>query len=142
MTADAFIGWLHDLRYSRMVCMLLPTDAVMAYPIPVVRSGERMLVVPFFEVAADEAYRPYGFIAVPYGGERIVAYSAAPWLESVGAETLRLYSGNAQQMDAYYVRLAKWEAPDKAQCAELQSALLDMLKPDLAGFYRSIISER
>ena len=141
MTTDTFIGWLHDLRYSRMVCMLLPTDAVMAYPIPAVRCGERMLIIPLFETA-EEAYQPCGFIVVPCGGERIIAYSAAQWL-GFGAEgTMRLYSGDAQSMDAYYSRLAAWKTPDAEQCEALQHTLLNMLEPGLAGFYKSLLLKR
>ena len=141
MTTDAFIGWLHDLRFSRMVCMLLPTDAVMAYPIPVIRCDARMLIVPFFETAG-EAYQPCGFVAVPYGGERIIAYSAAQWLEGTAEENIRLYSGDAQCMDAYYSRLAAWETPDAGQCEALQRTLLSMLEPGLAGFYNSLLLKR
>ncbi len=137
MTTDAFIGWLHDLRYSRLVCMLLPTDAVMGYPIPAVRGGERTLIIPFF-TALEEMHQPCGLIAVAYGSERILAYGEAKWLGN--AEPVQLFSGDAQSMDAYYSRLAAWEAPDKIQCGIMQQILLDMLAPELAAFYKSVIS--
>lgn len=140
MTTDAFLGWLHDLRYSRMVCMLLPMGAVMGYPIPVMHSDSPMLMVPFFERTAEEAHLPCGWIAVPYGGDRIVAFSAARWLGDAAKTPVCLYNGEMQRMDAYYSRLAEAETPDAQECGLLQQELLSMLMPALAEFYKSIIS--
>ncbi len=142
MKTEEFFNWLHDLRYSRMICLLLPSAAVMGYPIPVIKSGDRALLLPFFEPLPDGGYRPCGMVGVPFGGTRILAYSAAQWLQSETGSDTPLYSGDAQRMDNYYSRLAAWDSADAAQCELLQLQLLDMLPPGTRQFYQSIIPEK
>ena len=47
-----FKEWLNNIRFARKVCMLIPMEACMGFPIVVKQGSE--YVIPFFKVTSTE----------------------------------------------------------------------------------------
>ena len=72
-----FKEWLNKVRFSRNICMLIPMEACMGYPI-IVKNG-REYIIPFFKVKSvenmDELTPPFAYIRIQYPCATILTYN-------------------------------------------------------------------
>ena len=72
-----FKEWLNNIRFSRKVCMLIPMEACMGFPI-VVKQGVEY-VIPFFKVAStektDTLSPPFAYLRISYPSATILTYN-------------------------------------------------------------------
>lgn len=74
---SGFKEWLNKVRFSRNVCMLIPMEACMGYPIVVEQGTE--YIVPFFKVASientDKLSPPFAYLRINYPSASILTYN-------------------------------------------------------------------
>lgn len=74
---DDFKEWLNIVRFSRSVCMMIPMEACMGYPIVVKQGAEYIL--PFFKVVSSERVDrlspPFAYLRVSYPKSAILTYN-------------------------------------------------------------------
>lgn len=72
-----FKEWLNNVRFSRKVCMLIPMEACMGYPV-VVKQGIEY-IIPFFKVAStrktDTLSPPFAYLRLSYPSAAILTYN-------------------------------------------------------------------
>ncbi len=72
-----FKEWLNSIRFSRKVCMLIPMEACMGYPI-VVKQGIEY-IIPFFKVSSiektDTLSPPFAYLRINYPSATILTYN-------------------------------------------------------------------
>lgn len=152
-----FKEWLNKVRFSRNVCMLIPMEACMGYPIVVEHGVE--YIIPFFKVASientDKLTPPFAYLRINYPSTTILTYNnlrTLPEWKSID------WSLTAEKNDSYIIA-SKIENYYKALCccenssriAEQQDELLlDCLysqsvdssnSPPLVVWYKKLIDE-
>lgn len=72
-----FKEWLNNIRFARKVCMLIPMEACMGFPIVVKQGSE--YVIPFFKVASteqtDTMSPPFAYLRISYPSATILTYN-------------------------------------------------------------------
>jgi len=72
-----FKEWLSNIRFSRKICMLIPMEACMGFPIVVKQGSE--YVIPFFKVASteqtDTMSPPFAYLRISYPSATILTYN-------------------------------------------------------------------
>ncbi|MBQ8836055.1 MAG: hypothetical protein IJ002_00940 [Clostridia bacterium] len=72
-----FKEWLNNIRFSRKVCMLIPMEACMGFPIAVKQGTE--YIVPFFKVTSTEKMDtlspPFAYLRIGYPSATILTYN-------------------------------------------------------------------
>ena len=72
-----FKEWLSNIRFSRKICMLIPMEACMGYPIVVKQGSE--YVLPFFKVTStektDTMSPPFAYLRINYPAATILTYN-------------------------------------------------------------------
>lgn len=72
-----FKEWLNSIRFSRKVCMLIPMEACMGFPV-VVRHGAEY-IIPFFKVTStektDTLSPPFAYLRISYPSATILTYN-------------------------------------------------------------------
>lgn len=72
-----FKEWLNKVRFSRNVCMLIPMESCMGYPIVVKRGKE--FVIPFFKVTSTEKIDtlspPFAYLRISFPSASILTYN-------------------------------------------------------------------
>lgn len=68
-------NWLWSFRTRRNVCMLIPMEAAMGYPIEIKNAAEYL--IPFYRLSPAEncCYPPFAYIRASYPGGGILTYS-------------------------------------------------------------------
>jgi len=72
-----FKDWLNSIRFSRNVCMLIPMEACMGFPI-VVKHGDEY-IIPFFKVMSTEKTDilspPFAYLRISFPSAAILTYN-------------------------------------------------------------------
>ena len=72
-----FKEWLSNVRFSRKICMLIPMEACMGFPIVVKQGSE--YVIPFFKVTSteqtDTMSPPFAYLRISYPSATILTYN-------------------------------------------------------------------
>ncbi len=72
-----FKEWLTNIRFSRKVCMLIPMEACMGFPVVVKQGSE--YVIPFFKVSStektDTLSPPFAYLRISYPSASILTYN-------------------------------------------------------------------
>ena len=72
-----FKDWLNSIRFSRKVCMLIPMEACMGFPI-VVKHGDEY-IIPFFKVTSTEKTDilspPFAYLRISFPSAAILTYN-------------------------------------------------------------------
>lgn len=140
--------WLSVVRYSRNICMLIPMEACMGYPIAI-KQGEEF-IVPFFRVVStkntDRLFPPFAYIRISYPSGTILTYNnlrtLSDWKEIDWNSTAdNADSGErVRRIDSYYRALfdQSYTLPDNEYFDELLS---DSFNQPLAVWYKKLIAE-
>lgn len=72
-----FKEWLNSIRFSRRVCMLIPMEACIGFPVVVKHGAE--YIIPFFEVTStkktDTLSPPFAYLRISYPSGTILTYN-------------------------------------------------------------------
>ena len=72
-----FKEWLSTIRFSRKVCMLIPMEACMGFPVVVKQGSE--YIIPFFKVTStektDTLSPPFAYLRINYPAATILTYN-------------------------------------------------------------------
>ena len=155
--AADFKEWLSKTRFSRSVCMLIPMEACMGYPV-VVERGEEYLI-PFFRVASsektDKLSPPFAYLRIRYPSAAILTYNnlrTLPEWKTINWDVLAEKGGDhmtAAKLEEYYGAICRREnTPQSARrqdellldCLQVRSAGGSGAHP-LAVWYKMLIAE-
>ncbi len=154
MNCDDFKEWLNKVRFLRNVCMLIPMEACMGYPIVVKNGSEYM--IPFFKVASiestDTLSPPFAYIRIGYPTATILTYNnlrtLPDWREVDWSATINKVEGDVleSKIEDYYKKLC--DCVCLPQNEELNDKLLlDSLRCEnsnshsLIVWYKKLIEE-
>ena len=152
-----FKEWLNKARFSRNVCLLIPMEACMGYPIVVARGSE--YIIPFFEVksieSTDKLSPPFAYLRISYPSAAILTYNnlrTLPEWKGYDWDVIierRENCTTAAKVEDYYKEICCCESPCK-NAAQLDELLLDCLYPQtidncnstpLVVWYKKLITE-
>lgn len=148
-----FKEWLNKIRFSRNVCMLIPMEACMGYPIVVEQGAEYM--IPFFKVTSientDKLCPPFAYLRINYPSAAILTYNnlrTLPEWKCIdwSITTEKNENGTtASKIEEYYKTISCNENP--FQIAEQQDQLLldclqlQSMDGNLVVWYKKLIDE-
>lgn len=152
-----FKGWLNKVRFSRNVCMLIPMEACMGYPI-VVEQGVEYLI-PFFKVISvdntDKLSPPIAYLRISYPSGAILTYNnlrTLPEWKKFNWDIItekRESCATAAKIEDYYGAICCREN-SRQSAAQQDEMLLDCLYsqsidnsglPPLVAWYKKLIAE-
>ena len=67
-------AWLRNIRAQRTLCMLIPMEASIGYPLEISAGKEYMLPFLFTDLKKGICYPPFAYIIVSYPDGEILAY--------------------------------------------------------------------
>ena len=152
-----FFEWLGSIRLSRKVCMLIPMEACMGFPV-VVRQGTEY-ILPFFKTASaqknDILSPPFAYLRVSFPAGDILTYNhlrtLPEWRNIDWNETVETHSDRctASELKKYYEIISRNEPAsctvyqqDARLCSCLHSLTNDSSQASsLVGWYQKLIDE-
>lgn len=151
-----FKEWLSSIRFSRMVCMLIPMEACMGVPVVVKRGAE--YIIPFFKVTStektDTLSPPFAYLRINYPSAVILTYnnlSALPEWKDIDWNIIAEKNENCittSKLKNYYKAIANQES--ESCFAEQDELLLECLSSQTADgnkesalviWYKKLIAE-
>ncbi len=151
-----FREWLNSFRFSRKVCMLIPMEACMGFPIVVKQNAEYIL--PFFKVTStektDTLSPPFAYLRINYPSATILTYNnlrTLPWWKDIDWNVITDKSENrtkTSKLENYYKAITNQEP--EACFAEQDELLLECLYSQSADsnrepfpviWYKKLIAE-
>lgn len=152
-----FKEWLNKTRFSRNICMLIPMEACMGYPIVVERGAE--YIIPFFKVISientDKLSPPFAYLRINYPSAVILTYNnlrTLPEWKKLDWDVIaekRENSTTAAKIEDYYKAVSCREN-SRQNAEQLDELLLDCLypqsidncdSPPLVVWYKKLIAE-
>lgn len=150
-----FKEWLNSIRFFRKVCMLIPMEACMGFPI-VVRHGDEY-IIPFFKVTSTEKTDilspPFAYLRISFPSAAILTYNnlrtLPEWKDidwNVIAE--RKEAAHTPKLKEYYKAItnqelvSRFEEQDELLLEYLNSQTADInLGSPLVIWYKKLITE-
>lgn len=154
---DDFREWLNIVRFSRNVCMLIPMEACIGYPL-VVEQGVEYLI-PFFRIVSNERTNrlspPFAYLRVSYPASTILTFNnlctLPEWKEIEWDEVVeyRECSNLALKINEYYNMICCYENAGNTieQLDEMLLNYLDSISAEnstsssLVIWYKKLIEE-
>lgn len=153
---DDFKEWLSNIRFSRKICMLIPMEACMGFPIVVKQGSE--YIIPFFKVASAEKTDimspPFAYLRISYPEAAILTYNnlrTLPEWKDIDWNEIAEKNENrttASKLNDYYKAITN---PEHVSCfADQDEQLLECLNSHSADsnkesplivWYKKLIAE-
>ena len=150
-----FKEWLNNIRFARKVCMLIPMEACMGFPIVVKQGSE--YVIPFFKVTSteqtDTMSPPFAYLRISYPSATILTYNnlrTLPGWKDIDWNVIAEKNENAHtpKHKEYYKVITNQELVSRfdeqdellLECLNFQSADSNQESP-LVIWYKKLIDE-
>lgn len=150
-----FKEWLNNIRFARKVCMLIPMEACMGFPIVVKQGSE--YVIPFFKVTSteqtDTMSPPFAYLRISYPSATILTYNnlrTLPGWKDIDWNVIAEKNENAHtpKLKEYYKVITNQELVSRfdeqdellLECLNFQSADSNQESP-LVIWYKKLIDE-
>ena len=150
-----FKEWLNNIRFARKVCMLIPMEACMGFPIVVKQGSE--YVIPFFKVTSteqtDTMSPPFAYLRISYPSATILTYNnlrTLPGWKDIDWNVIAEKNENAHtpKLKEYYKVITNQELVSRfdeqdellLECLNFQSADSNQASP-LVIWYKKLIDE-
>lgn len=150
-----FKEWLNNIRFARKVCMLIPMEDCMGFPIVVKQGSE--YVIPFFKVTSteqtDTMSPPFAYLRISYPSATILTYNnlrTLPGWKDIDWNVIAEKNENAHtpKLKEYYKVITNQELVSRfdeqdellLECLNFQSADSNQESP-LVIWYKKLIDE-
>ena len=150
-----FKEWLNNIRFARKVCMLIPMEACMGFPIVVKQGSE--YVIPFFKVTSteqtDTMSPPFAYLRISYPSATILTYNnlrTLPGWKDIDWNVIAEKNENAHtpKLKEYYKVITNQELVSRfdeqdellLECLNFQSADSNQESPPVI-WYKKLIDE-